>query len=74
MSGDDATWPKGVMEELEVGFLEEALGGAIRVGRVGDDDVEGVLVLVEELEAVTDVDFDLGVVESGRHAGQELLG
>ena len=57
-------------EKLEVRLLEEALGRALGVRRVGDDDVEGVLVLVEELEAVA----GLGVGEARGHAGEELLG
>ena len=62
------------MKQLEVGLLEQALGRALGVGRVGDDDVKGVLVVLEELEAVADVDLDLGVREAGSHAGQVLLG
>lgn len=62
------------MEELEVTLLEEGLGGAVGVGGVGDDDVELVLVVVEELEAVADVDGGLGVLEADSHAGEVLLG
>ncbi len=62
------------MEELEVGLLEEGLGGALRVGGVGDDDIESVLVVVEELEAVADVDLGLGVLKANGHAGEVLLG
>lgn len=62
------------MEELEVGLLEQALGRTIGVRRVGDDDIEGVLVLVEELEAVTNVNGALGVSETLGHTGQVLLG
>lgn len=62
------------MEQLEVRLLEQALSRALRVRRVGDDDVEGVLVVVQELEAVADVDLDLGVVVTRSHAGEVLLG
>lgn len=62
------------MEKLEVGLLEERLGGTLGVGGVGDDDVEGVLVVIKELEAVADVDLDLGVVEASGHVGEVLLG
>lgn len=61
------------MQKLEVRLLEQGLGGAVRVRGVGDDDVESVLVLVEELEAVADVHLDLGVVETLGHAGEVLL-
>lgn len=62
------------MKQLEVGLLEERLGRTLGVGRIRDDDVEGVLVVVEELEAVADVDLDLGVVEASRHVRKVLLG
>ena len=74
MGGDDAALAEGIVKELEVGLLEEALSGAIRVRRVGDDDVESVLVVVEELEAVANVDGALGVGQAGGHLGQVLLG
>lgn len=73
MGGDDTALAKGALEQLEVGLLEEGLGGALGVGGVGDDDVELVLVVVEELEAVADVDLDVGVLVADAHAGQVLL-
>lgn len=74
MGGDDAAGTQRVVKQLEVGLLEQALGGALRVRGVRDDDVEGVLVVVQELEAVADVDLHLGVLEALGHAGQVLLG
>jgi hypothetical protein len=74
LGGDDAALAEGVVQELEVGLLEERLGGALGVGRVRDDDVKRVLVVVEELEAVADVHLDLGVVEARGHVGEVLLG
>jgi len=65
---------EGLVEELEVGLLEEGLGGTLGVGRVGDNHVESVLVLGQELEAITNVDLDLGVVEANSHVGKILLG
>ena len=62
------------MEKLEVGLLEESLGGSLRVRRVGDDDIKLVLVVLQELEAVADVDGRLGAVESSGHMGEVLLG
>jgi hypothetical protein len=73
LGGDDAALAESALEQLEVGLLEEGLGGALGVGRVGDDDVELVLVVVEELEAIADVHLDLGVLVSDAHAGQVLL-
>ena len=74
LGGNNAALAEGIVEKLEVGLLEERLGRALWVRRVGDDDVECVLVLVEEGEAVADVDRHLGVFEAGRHVGEVLLG
>lgn len=73
LGSDDASLSQGVVKKLEVGLLEQALGGALRVRRVGDDDIEGVLVVIKELEAIADVHLDLGVLEAFGHAGQVLL-
>lgn len=74
LGGNNAALAESIMEKLEVGLLEKRLGRALGIGGVRDDDVKGVLVVVEELEAVADVDLDLGVVEAGRHVGEVLLG
>lgn len=74
MGRNDTALAKGVVEELEVRLLEEALSRTLGVRRVGDDDIKGVLVVVEELEAVANVDGGLGVVETSSHLGEELLG
>ena len=62
------------MKELKVWLLEEGLGWALWVRRVGDDDVESVLEVLQELEAIADVDLDVGVVETSSHVWQVLLG
>jgi hypothetical protein len=64
LGGDNAALAEGIVEQLEVGLLEERLGRALGVGRVGDDDIESVLVVIEELETVANVDLHLGVVET----------
>jgi len=74
LRSDDAAVPQGIVHQLEVRLLEQALSRALWVRRVGDDDVEAVLVVVQELEAVADVDLDLGVVVTRSHAGKVLLG
>ncbi len=74
MCGNDTALAEGAVEKLEVGLLEEGLGRALGIRRIGNDDIELVLVVVEELEAVTDVDLDLGVVVPLSHAGEVLLG
>lgn len=74
MGSNDATIAQGIMEKLEVGLLEQALGGALGIGRVGNNDVEAVLVVVEKFEAIANVDLGLGVFEALGHVGQVLLG
>jgi hypothetical protein len=74
LSSNDTALTKSVVEELEVALLEESLSGTIRVRGVGDDDVELVLVVVEELEAITNVGLGLGVVEATGHGREVLLG
>lgn len=73
LCGDDATITEGVVEELKVRLLEEALGRALWVRRVCDDDIEAVLVVVQELETIANVHLDLGVVVARSHAGKVLL-
>lgn len=73
MGCDNAALAQGAVQQLKVRLLKQALGRAVGVRRVGDDDIKLVLVVVEELEAVADVDLDLGVVEASSHAGQVLL-
>jgi hypothetical protein len=74
LSSNDTALTESVVEELEIALLEESLSGTIGVGGVGDDDVELVLVVVEELDAIADVGLGLGVVEAASHGGEVLLG
>ena len=74
MCGNDTALAERAVQKLEVGLLEERLGRTLGVRRVGDDDVELVLVVVQELEAVADVHLNLGVVVAGRHLRKVLLG
>lgn len=74
MGSDDTSLAKGRLQQLEVRLLEEGLGGALGVGAVSDDNIELVLAVLEELEAVTNVGVGVGVLEANGHAGQVLLG
>ena len=74
MGCDDAALPESVVKKLEVGLLEQALSGTLRVRRVGDDDVEGVLVVIQELETVANMDLDLRMLVALSKSGQILLG
>lgn len=74
LSGDDTALAQSIAQQLKVGLLEQRLGGALGVGAVGDDDIEFVLAVLEKLEAVADVDLDVGVLEADAHAGEVFLG
>ena len=73
LSGNNSTFAKCTVEELEIGLLEESLGGTLWVAGVGDDDIKLVLLVLEELESVANNGLHLGVVETDRHAGEKLL-
>lgn len=60
---------QGVLEELEVWWLEKGLSGTDWVGRVSDDDIVLVLVVGEELESISDVYGDSRVVVTFGHVG-----
>jgi len=67
LRGNYTTFTKSSEQELEVWPLEERLGRAFGIARIGDDHVELVLTFLEVLEAVADVDRDVGVLESDCH-------
>ena len=69
-----STRGQSVVEKLEVGLLEEALGRSDWILRVGDDNIVGGFVVCEELESVTDVDSDPRVAEDVGHVGKVCLG
>ena len=73
MSSNNTARPEGIMQQLEVGLLEETLCRTFRVRGIRDDDIELVFVVIQELEAVTDMDLRLRVLEAFRHAGEVLL-
>ena len=62
LCGNDTTLFESSKEQLKVGLLEQALCRPLRIRGIGDDDIELVLIVVQELEAVSDVDLDLGVL------------
>jgi hypothetical protein len=74
LGSDDTALTEGIVQELEVRLLEEALSRTLGVRAVSDDDVELVLAGLEELEAVTDVGLSVGVLEANAHAREVLLG
>jgi hypothetical protein len=74
LGSDNTSLAEGGLEKLEVGLLEEALGGTLGVGAVGDNNVELVLAVLQELKAITNVGVGVGVLEANGHAGEVLLG
>lgn len=74
LGGDNAAFSESSKEQLEVGLLEQTLGRAFWVRRVGDDDIKAVLKVLQELEAISNVDLDLGVLEANGHSREIFLG
>lgn len=74
MRGDDTTFTEGTKKKLEVRLLEQSFGWAFRIARIRDDNVKGILIVLEELESVAHVGLGLGVLEANGHAGEILLG
>lgn len=74
LGGDVSPWGEGVVQELEIRFLEEGLGGSDGVGGVGDDDVVGGFVICEEFEAVANVDGYFWGGEEGGHVWEVHFG
>ena len=74
MGSNNTAFAQSAIQQLKIGFLKERLCWTLGVGAVGDDDVEFVLVVGQELEAVADVDFDVGMLEADAHAGKVFLG
>lgn len=73
LGGDDSALSQRTVQELKVWLLEQALSWTLRVGAVGDDDVELVLAVGKELEAVANVGLDGWVLVTDGHAWQVLL-
>ena len=61
------------MQQLKIRLLEQRLRGSLWVGAVGDDDVELVLLVREELEAIANVRLDGWMLETDGHAGEVFL-
>ena len=74
LGSNNPAFLKGTKEQLKVGFLEQALGRPLRIRRVGDDDIKAVLVVFQELEAIANVNLDLGVLVANGHSGEVFLG
>jgi hypothetical protein len=65
---------KGVVKKLEVRLFEEGSSGSDRIRRVGDNDIIGRGVLLQELETISDMHGDLWVGECLGHVREVLFG
>lgn len=74
LSRDDTTLTESIVEKLEVRLLEQARSRALGVGGVCDDDIKAVLVVIQELETVTNVHLNLGVLVARSHIREVDLG
>ena len=73
MGRDNPAFPQRPMQQLKVWLLEQAFRRTLRVAAVGDDDVELVLLVRQELEPVAYVRRDIWVLEAQAHARQVFL-
>jgi hypothetical protein len=74
LSTNHTSLPQRIAQQLKVRFLEQALGGAIWIARVGNNDIKLILVRLEELEPIAHVHGSIACAEPGGHARQVLLG
>lgn len=74
LGSDGAAGSESVLEKLKVRGLEEGVGWAHWVRGVSDDDIVSGLVVLQPLEAVTDVEGDLGALEALGHLLEVELG
>jgi hypothetical protein len=74
LGSNDTSLLKGAEKQLKVRLLEQAFGWSLWVGRVGDDDIEFVLVVIQEFESVPNVNLDFWVLVADGHTGEVFLG
>lgn len=74
LSGNHATFLERTEQQLKIWLLEQALCWSFWVGGVGDDHIKLVLVVIQELETISDVGADFRVFETDGHAWKVLLG
>ena len=73
LCSNNAAFFKSFEEQLKVWLLKQALCWSFWIRGVGDYNIKLVLVVVEELEAISDIDLDLGVLIGDGHAWDVLL-
>jgi hypothetical protein len=65
---------EGTEQQFEVWLLEQALCWSLWVGRIGDNNIKLILVVIQELESISNVSLDLWVLVTDCHAGKIFLG
>ena len=73
LGSNNTTLFQGSVEKLKIRFLKQRLSRAFWVAAVGDDDIEFILAVREEFEAVSDVNVDCGVLISDGHSREVFL-
>ena len=68
LCGNNSALLESTEQKFEVWLLEQALGWSLWIRRVGDDDIKLVLVVIEELETISNVNLCLWVLESDSHS------
>ena len=74
LGGDGSTSLERLLEELEVGLLEEGGGGSNGIRRIGNDNVEFSLLVLKELESISNVNGYSRIGEGGGHVREVELG
>jgi hypothetical protein len=65
---------EGTEQQFEVWLLEQALCWSLWVGRIGDDNIKLILVIIQEFESISNMSFDFWVLVTDCHPGKVLLG
>ena len=74
MCSNNATLLEGSGQQFEVWLLEQALCWSLWVGRIGDDNIKLILVIIQEFESISNVSLDFWVLVTDCHPGKVLLG
>lgn len=73
LGSNNTTILQGSVEKLKVWLLEQRLCWTLWITAVGDDDIEFVLAVSQEFEAISNVHFDSRMLEADGHARQVFL-
>ena len=74
LGGNHPALPQRPKQQLKIRLLKQRLRGALRVATIGDNDIELILAILEELESVANVHRYGRVLEPNGHSGEVLFG